>query len=458
MAARVFGAVDLGASGGRVIAGVIDGERIDLKPIHRFANAAQHQAGHLRWDFSGLYREVLRGIKRLRARYPQLESIGVDTWGVDYGLLDGDGRLLAEPMAYRDERTSAVIDGVHAIVSPDELFAINGLQVLPFNTIYQLAADQRGELWDRAAHVVLLPDLMAYWLTGALRTEYTNATTTGLTDVRTRDWSSALLDRLMIPPGMLPPIEQPGAVRGTHEGVAVATVASHDTASAVVGVPATVHSFAYIASGTWSLVGLELAAPVLTAEARRANFTNEGGVDGTTRFLRNTGGLWLLQESLRDWGIVDATGVLAEATALPAGGPVIDVDDPAFLPPGGMAGRIADAVERGGALRTQTRAGIVRCIIDSLAAAYARTVREACELAGARIDVIHIVGGGSRNELLCQTTANLAGVPVIAGPAEATALGNILVQARARGAMPSTLREMRRCAASSMPLRRFEPA
>ena len=193
MPPRVFGAVDLGASGGRVIAGVIDGERIELDPVHRFANAARHVDGHLRWDLYSLYREVLAGLERLRARYPQVESIGIDTWGVDYGLLDADGRLLAEPIAYRDERTAAVIDDVHAAVSPAELFAINGLQFLPFNTVYQLAAEQRGELWPRAAHIVLLPDLIAYWLTGVMRTEYTNASTTGLVDVRTRDWSRELL-------------------------------------------------------------------------------------------------------------------------------------------------------------------------------------------------------------------------------------------------------------------------
>jgi rhamnulokinase len=454
---RVFAAVDVGASGGRVIAGVIDRETVRLDPVHRFPNGAREIDGHLRWNIAQLYEEVLTGLKRLREKYPQLESIGIDTWGVDYGLLDADGRLIAEPIAYRDGRTSDVIDGVHGIVSPEELFSISGLQFLPFNTIYQLTAEMHETLWARAAHIALLPDLIAYWLTGKLRTEYTNATTTGLIDVRTRDWSPALLGRLGISPEMLPSIEHPGTVRGHSDGVPVTTVASHDTASAVVGVPATTPRFAYVASGTWSLVGLELAEPVLTAEARAANFTNEGGVDGTTRFLRNAGGLWLLQESLREWGLNDAAQLMAEAASLSPGGPVVDVDDRAFIAPGKMPERIADAVERSGQRRSATPAETARCVIDSLAMAYARTTRQAADVAGTTVDIMHIVGGGSQNDLLCQLTADFSGLPVAAGPTEATALGNVLIQARAHGAMPASLESMRTCIARSVPVRRFEP-
>ena len=460
MTQRVFGAVDIGASGGRVMAGVVDGVSVSLEPIHRFPNSAREIDGHLRWDMSGLYGEALAGLDRLAARYPEVESVGIDTWGVDYGLLDSTGRLLAEPIAYRDDRTAAAIDDVHAVISREELFAINGLQFLPFNTIYQLAAEKRGPLWSRTAHVVLLPDLIAYWLTGVLRSEYTNASTTGLLDLRTRDWSAALLGRLGIPAEKLPAIVQPGALVGfsSGSGLPVTTVASHDTASAVVGVPATTGRFAYIASGTWSLVGLELARPVLTEDARAANFTNEGGADGRTRFLRNVGGLWLLQESMLTWGTKALADLLAAAESLPGGGPMVDVDDPVFLPPGRMPERIAAAVADTGQRPPETAAETVRCIVDSLAAAYARTVHQAAELSGETVEVIHIVGGGSQNALLCQLTADFSGLRVIAGPVEATALGNVLIQARTYGAMPDSLEDIRACAAGSTPLRRFEPS
>jgi rhamnulokinase len=469
MAARAFAAIDLGASAGRVIAGVVDGESVTLHSVHRFPNGAREVDGHLRWNISGLFEQVLIGLAQVAREFPAVESIGIDTWGVDYGLLDDEGRLLAEPIAYRDERTTKVVDEVHAVVAPDELFAINGLQFLPFNTLYQLAAERHGPRWAKTRRVVLLPDLVAYWLTGALRTEATNASTTGLLDVRTGEWSAALLERLCIAGDLLPPIDQPGTVRGALRAdvrartglsprTVVTTVGSHDTASAVVGVPATTHDFAYVSSGTWSLVGLELPRPMVTADARAANFTNERGVDGRTRFLRNVGGLWLVQESLRTWAERgerhDLDALLAEAAALPERGPIIDVDDPAFLAPGDMPTRIAAA----GNARAQTPAELVRCVVDSLAAAYATTVSRATRLADADVEALHVVGGGSQNALLCQSTADVSGVPVVAGPVEATALGNVLVQARAHGAMPASLEAMRTQIAKSSPPRRYEPA
>lgn len=469
--ARVFAAVDLGASGGRVIAGVVDRDSVSLHPMHRFDNGAEMVDGHLRWSLTGLYREVLDGLARLAAKYPQVESIGIDTWGVDYGLLGGDGDLLAEPIAYRDDRTRSVIQEVHERISPDELFAINGLQYLPFNTIYQLAAERQSPWWEKAAHVVLLPDLIAYWLTGELRTEATNASTTGLLDVHTGGWSTPLLGRLDIPLDVLPPIEEPGAIRGNvrrdlcrelgmSSSTVVTTVGSHDTASAVVGVPATTRRSAFVASGTWSLVGLELDAPILSADVRAANFTNERGIDGRTRFLHNTGGLWLLQESQRCWreqgSNVPLTALLAAAAEVPSG-PVVDVDDPIFLPPGDMPRLIGEAAFRAGYRAPTDPRETVRCIIDSLATAYAGAVERTAQLAGAQVDVVHIVGGGAQNDLLCQCTAGLAQRPVIAGPVEATAMGNVLVQARAHDAAPASLEEMRAQAASTCRLRRFDP-
>jgi rhamnulokinase len=307
---------------------------------------------------------------------------------------------------------------------------------------------------DRAAKALLLPDLFAYWLTGELGSELTNASTTGLVDLATGRWDADLFHRIGVRPDLFPAVQAAGEERGrTQDGTLVTTVGSHDTASAVVAVPATTERFAYIASGTWSLVGLELPGPVATDAARLANFTNERGVDGRIRFLRNVGGLWLLQECLRTWRRDDLAALLAEATSVPSGGPLIDVDDAVFIPPGDMPDRIA--VAAGGGRRTP--AEIVRCILESLASGYARTLRAASELAGRAVDGVHVVGGGSQNALLCQLTADACGLPVIAGPVEATALGNVIVQARSAGALPASLEEVRAGIAASTGLQRYEP-
>ena len=473
MAQQVYAAVDIGASGGRVMAGLVDGDRVELEAVHRFANGVQEIDGYLRWDLEGLYEQVLIGLTELAERHPGVHSIGIDTWAVDYGLLDQHGRLLAPPIAYRDSRTDPVIDSVHEIIGPAELYAVNGLQFLPFNTIYQLAAEQHSPLWADAAKIVLLPDLLAYWLTGELRAEITNASTTGLLDARSRTWSDAISDRLGIPADRLPELVEPGQVTGrlraevaTRTGlsseVTVVAVGSHDTASAVVAVPTTGDDFAYVSSGTWSLAGLELDEPVLTEASRAANFTNEGGVDGRIRFLRNVGGLWLLQESMRIWAEAgqpfELTELLDQAAGCPSGGPTVDVDAELFLPPGDMPERIRLSCRDRGEPEPKSAAEVVRCILDSLALAYAQTVDVAEQLSGRRAAVIHIVGGGSQNALLCQLTADLSGRPVIAGPVEATALGNVLVQARASGAAPATLEELRSVVAASSAVQHYWPS
>ncbi len=468
MLPHVVAAVDIGASGGRVMAGIVDAGRVTLEPVHRFPNGATEVDGHLRWNVTELFEQVLHGLALLAERHPDVASIGIDTWAVDYGLLDADQRLLAEPVSHRDPRTTEAVERVHTAVDRAALFAINGLQFLPFNTIYQLAAEQNGPLWSSAAHVVLLPDLIAYWLTGELGTEHTNATTTGLVDITTGQWSSSLLRDLGIAPAMLPPIDRPGHVRGQllpaiasrlgmHASTVVTTVGSHDTASAFVGVPAVGRDVADVVSGTWSLVGLELDQPIVVPAAFDAGFTNEGGVDGRTRFLRNVGGLWLLQESMRTWAEAGAAPdlheLLAAAAAIAPGGPTFDVDDERFIAPGDMPARIAAAVNED----HLTPTAIVRCIIDSLALGYARTIAAATEISGQRVSTIHIVGGGSQNELLCQLTADATGLPVVAGPVEATAFGNVLVQARAIGAIAGTLEALRAVVAASTELRRYEP-
>jgi rhamnulokinase len=477
-APRVCAAVDLGAGSGRVMAGRVDDGVLSLETVHRFPNGARVVDGRLRWPMRKLYEEVLDGLARLVERYPQVESIGVDTWGVDYALLDGEGRLLAEPVSYRDDRTASVVDAVHRVVPPEELFALNGLQVLPFTTLYQLAAERAGPLWNEAATVVMLPDLLTYWLTGTLRTERTIASTTGLLDVTSREWSTTVLERLGIDPGRLPPLVPPGTVigpvrpevrarLGAPGDIVVVAVGTHDTASAVAAVPvagADEGRFAYVSSGTWSLVGVEVGQPILTNEARRENFTNELGVDGRIRFLRNTGGLWLIDESVRWWAGQAGSGdrpdlarLLAEAADLPDGGPCIDVDDPFFLAPGAMPERIAAAAARAGQGPPQTPAQVVRCVIDSLARAYATATERSAQLSGTAVKVLHLVGGGSRNRLLAQATASAVGLPVLAGPPEATALGNVLVQARALGAVPDSSRAARAMVRAMANVERYEP-
>lgn len=432
------------------MAGQIRDEILYLEEVHRFPNMIVERAGHLRWDIPALYREVLVGLSKA----PGWKSIGVDAWGVDYGLLDAAGDLLADPISYRDERTAAAVEFTHDLIPPSDLFATTGVQFLPFNTIYQLVAERHGPLWERAAHIVMIPDLIVFWLTGQIRGDTTNASTTGLLDVWTKRWSEPLLDALGLQRDLLPPLDEIGEPRGvTAAGTPVITVASHDTASAVVGLPATTDRFAYIASGTWSLVGLELDLPVLSEAARLANFTNEGGVDGRTRFLRNVGGLWLLQECLRAWGEPDLGPLLDAAAGRPSGGPLVDVDDPGFLAPGNMPARVASACGRPGI----EPPALVRCVLDSLASAYARTIEQATRLSGRSVDVVHLVGGGSQNELLCQLTANATGVRVVAGPVEATATGNIALQARTHGDLPRSLEDIRERIAASCRLRTFEP-
>ncbi|GAA4963066.1 rhamnulokinase [Nonomuraea thailandensis] len=455
---RRFAAVDLGASSGRVmLADLSDG--LSLTEAHRFPNGPVRLAGHLYWDILGLYREILAG---LRAAGP-VSSIGVDSWAVDYALLDESGAMLGNPVHYRDDRTAGVAERVAASVGAETLYDVSGLQVLPFNTLYQLLAERRlGE----AATMLLIPDLIGYWLTGEAGAEVTNASTTGLLDVRTREWSLPLIKQLGLPAGLFPPLRQPGeAVGGLRRDVAgeigwsapVRAVGSHDTASAVAAVPATGSAFAYVSCGTWSLAGVELPGPVLTPESRAANFTNEAGIDGTVRYLRNVMGLWLLQECLRAWPGADLGGLLKAAAAERPFAAVVNPDEPAFLPPGDMPARIAAECRRTGQRPPASPAAYVRCVLESLALGHRLAVRQAMELSGRDVEVVHLVGGGSRNELLCQFTADACGLPVVAGPGEATTFGNVLVQARAAG-LVSDLGEMRALVASSQPLRRYEPS
>jgi rhamnulokinase len=450
-------AVDLGASSGRVMVGTVGDGRLAVREVHRFPNLPVNVRGSLHWDVLRLYADVQAGLRTAAAEF-ELASAGIDSWAVDYGLLDSSGALLGNPVHYRDKRTSGVAATVHAKIPAASLYAATGTAQLPFNTIYQLAAAAGTPQLDAAASLLLIPDLLAYWLTGETGAEVTNASTTGLFDIGAQRWAAPVLERAGIPPHLFAPLRRPGEIIGRlpHD-VPLIAVGSHDTASAVAAVPARGRDFAYISSGTWSLVGVELDQPVLTEPSRLAGFTNEAGVDGTVRYLRNVMGLWLLQESLRSWAGADLDALLASAARVPALRAVVDPDDPVFLPPGDMPARIAAACRETGQDPPASQAATVRCILDSLALAYRRAIRQVRELSGVPVSVVHVVGGGSRNSLLCQLTADACGLPVIAGPAEAAALGNILVQARALGAAPGDLDGMRALLRASTELRRFEP-
>ena len=449
-------AVDLGASSGRVMLGEVGPNVLRLRELNRFWNGPVRVNGRLYWDVLHLYRSVLEG---LRGAGP-LDGIGIDSWAVDYGLLDGDGRLLGNPVHYRDARTEDAVERAIALVPAEQLYATTGIAFQQFNTVFQLVAE--GD--RRAERALLVPDLIAFWLTGVAGTEITNASTTGLLDARTGGWADEIAEAMGIDATLFAPLRRPGeliglvrAEVGVARGVPVYAVGSHDTASAVVGVPADGDRFAYISSGTWSLVGIELDEPVLTDASRQANFTNERGVDETFRFLRNVMGLWLLQECQRELGIDDLHALLSDAAEVPARRSVIDATDPRFLAPGGMPSRIAAACREVGQPEPATAAEFARCVLDSLAVAYRDAIADAQALSGREVDVVHVVGGGSRNTLLCQLTADACGLPVVAGPTEATAIGNVLVQARGAGVISGSLAELRSLLKATQPLRTYEP-
>ena len=465
-------AVDLGASSGRVVLGAVGSGVLRTATVARFDNAPVRLPDGLRWNLVELYAQAVQGLRAAErganaGRGGGLASIGVDTWGVDYGLMR-NGQMLGVPFHYRDDRTIEGVERVHSVAGYEELYARNGLQFLPFSTIYQVAADT---LICEADQLLLVPDLLTFWLTGEAATERTNASTTGLLDVRTGEWDEELARRLHIPASVLGPLTDPGEFRGTlmphvadvvgAPGVQVVAVGSHDTASAVVGVPMQTDDAAYISCGTWGLVGLELEKPVLSGTARRANFTNELGVDGRIRFLTNVMGLWLLSECIRTWERGGAReslkSLLSAAASLQPTKHLFDVQDPIFLPPGDMPDRIVSWYDDASLPGPASRASMVRAIVDSLAQAFADAVDRAGDLAGKEIRVIHVVGGGAQNALLCQETANRSGRPVVAGPVEATALGNVLVQGRAIGAVAGDLEALRRLVVETEELVRYEP-
>lgn len=469
-----FAAADLGASSGRVILGVLTDGRIELSQTARFVTPSvsitRDGVDELHWDFDTLIASVAQGFDVAQNSGIEISSVAIDTWGVDYGRVRADGTLLEDPYNYRDSRTDGIPEKLFADIPAAGIYSRCGLQVMPFNTVFQLVAGAGQPGWDLTEQVLLLPDLIGHWFTGVGVAEVTIASTTGLLDVATRRWSAetiADVSRLYGLPleRVLPALVEPGTVGAPAlrlaKPVPVISVGGHDTASAVVTVPTTTDRFAYISSGTWSLVGLELDAPVLTEESRQLNFTNELGLDGTVRYLKNVMGLWVFSESIRTWEkttpAVPLTDRCAAAGKLPPLACVVDMNDERLLPPGDMPGRLAAMATETGQAVPRTQDEYARCIIDSLALTYRVAIRDACHMAGRDIEVIHIVGGGSQNELLCQLTAEATGLPVVAGPVEGTAMGNLLVQARAMGALSGGLAELRQVARASSELKRYTP-
>lgn len=470
MSSPVQVAFDLGAESGRAIVSRFRGERLELDEVRRFPTRSVRLPDGLYWDALGLLGELTSALADVRASGAQIRSVGIDSWGVDFGLLDARGSLLGNPLSYRDGRGGPFVQEALRRVPAEDLYATSGIQLLPFNTLFQLLALDAASVLDRAETLLLIPDLLAYWLTGERHVEATNASTTQLLDARTGEWADDLIAGLGLPRRIFPPLVEAGSILGgllPHVAAAtglprstpVAAVASHDTASAVVAMPATSPNAAYISSGTWSLVGVELDEPVLSARAQAANLTNERGFGGTTRLLKNVMGLWLAQECRRAWlpdgDAPDYADLAALGAAAPSGA-LFDPDLPELLTPGDMPSRIRAACARAGQAVPEERPALMRAIFDSLACKYRLVLEQIEEVTGRPIDTIHVLGGGSQNTFLCELTANVTRRVVLAGPVEAAALGNVLVQMHAFGDVGS-LAEMREVVRGSTDIRVFEP-
>ena len=468
-------AIDLGAESGRAVLGTIEGDRLQVKEIHRFPNGPVRVFDHLYWDALGLFREIKASIgKAVDAAGPdKIQSIGIDSWGVDFGLIGQGGTLVANPRHYRDPRTDGLMEKAFETVSRREIFERTGIQFMGFNTLYQLLAvkDQEPGLFEAAERLLMIGELFTYFLTGQAVAEFTNATTTQIYDPRKGAWSDELFRAFDLPRALMPDVVAPGTVVGPllpsvsddvgARGVRVVVPAVHDTGSAVAAVPAQGENWAFISSGTWSLVGMETPSPIIDEESLKYNFTNEGGVAGTYRFLKNVMGLWLLQECRRSWAeggnALEYGEIAALAKEAPRFKALVDPDDPAFFRPDDAPAEIASYCKRTGQQPPSSLAQTARCVFESLALKYRYVVEGMERASGRKIDVIHVVGGGSRNELLNQMTADATGRPVLAGPAESTSLGNLMMQAVATGAL-ADVTQGRALVRRSVSLKEYRPA
>ncbi len=472
-----FLAFDLGAESGRAVGGCFDGERLSLQEIHRFANGPTRIHDHLYWNALNLLAHIKEGLAKSVAQVEgPLTSLGLDTWGVDFGLLDKNGELIGNPYHYRDSHTDGMVEKACKVVPRSEIFAQTGIQIMQINTLYQLLAlaQAQSPALEIADSLLMMPDLFNYWLTGQKRAEYTIASTSQCFNMQAGQWATDLLTQLGLPTSIFEEVVQPGTQIGSllpdlvtsaglQEALPVIASGCHDTASAVAAVPVATenaNNFAYISSGTWSLVGVELPQPVINEQSLAYNFTNEGGVQNSVRLLKNLGGLWLVQECRRIWATQGEKLSYADLTHLatesPPFGALVDPDDPTFLAPGDMPARLADFCSRTGQTPPHSQGAFIRCALESLALKYRWAIERSEELSSQVINIIHIVGGGTQNRLLNQFTANATGRPVVTGPIEATAIGNILIQMLAMGQI-SSLSEGRDIVRRSFPVETYQP-
>ena len=467
-----FLAFDLGATSGRAILGKVSDGRLSSEEIYRFPNSVKEEGGKYYWDIYSLFDHFKAALKKVAGMGVEVASIGIDTWGVDFGCIGPDGSILGLPRAYRDPYTDGIPAEVFKIIPKEELYGVTGTQIMNFNSIFQIYAqhkDQDSPI-HKAAEILFMPDLMAYMLTGERVCEYTDASTSGLIDPRTRDFDRSLLERLGIDSKILRPIVQPGTKVGVLKQeiceetgfgpVPVIAVAGHDTASAIAAVPAENEHFAYLSSGTWSLMGIESPVPIIDGKSYEYNVTNEGGIEGTTRFLKNITGMWLLEQSRKTWAAegreynyaqIEAMG--REAIDFPS---VIDPDDPRFAAPKDMDGEIKAALAESGQAVPENDAQMISCIYHSLTNKYKAVISMLQDFASFTIDKLHVIGGGSANKLVSQLTADTLGIPVVAGPVEGTAIGNIMIQAKVAGLVKDRW-EMRRIIAASIETKTYLP-
>jgi rhamnulokinase len=471
-------AVDLGASGGRVIAGAFDGRRLELEELHRFENGPVSMGGQLVWDLPRLWQEVTTGLRASAARHGRgVASIGVDSWGVDFSFLGADGSLLANPVCYRDARTRGMLAAAERIVSREDIFAATGLQFMEINSLYQLLALQRdrSSVLAAADRLLMIPDIFHWLLSGECSNEFTNASTTQCLDPRRRDWAFDMLGRFGLPLGIFGGLSAPGTELGplrrdvaAEAGLPDARIVipgTHDTASAVAAVPASEPPSArpdwcYVSLGTWALVGAEIDRPLVTPECRARNFTNEGGIGGTTRLLKNVCGLWLVQQCRANWQRAGTSWtwdqLIAQAAAATPLATLVDPNHPSLVAPADMPAALRALAAASGEPVPESTGAVVRTALESVAAAVGRTVGELDDLLGHPVARVHVVGGGVRNALLCQMIADATGRPVVAGPVEATAIGNLLVQLQARGGVVD-LQGVRSIVRESVELAHYEP-
>ena len=470
--AEYFLAFDLGASSGRAILGAVADGKMTLDEIHRFANGPMEKDGSLFWDIRILEQEIKAGLKKAVATGKNISGIAIDTWGVDYVLLKNDGNFARLPYHYRDSRTDKIVDEVYQLISRDELYKSTGIQEMQLNTIFQLYAHKKAHPQDlENSRILLMPDALSWMLCGSVECEYCDASTSALLDAEKREWDQSIINRLGLPPELFPEIVQPCTQAGLLkkdicaelgcDPIPVFHVGSHDTASAVASVPVTSgRNWAYISCGTWALLGTEEDAPILSPEAQKANFTNEGGLNGKIRFLTNIMGMWLIQECRRIWqeegkdySYADIEKMASEAAPCRF---IIDPNYQKFFAPGDMPANIRDFCRNSGQGEIPDDKSVARCVIDSLVLCFKDKLRLLENLTGRKMEHLHIVGGGTKDQLLMQLSADGSGIPVVAGPVEATAIGNIAAQAMARGII-TDLTEARKIIKHSFKIKEYQP-